>query len=639
MNSEDIKNSELGIFAERFATIRLNEEKSHIGKDKIFVYIGNQKKIYLSVTFEKGKDLQEMKLYVNTSAKDFATIISTVPQVVENGEIEIDLSPQIVFKSKKIIIRATLPYHREATYEIEIECREKKNPPVRLSFKPNKNEQERITVYKDCPPTKIGELTVKCLDKDGEVVLKKEKYKSLNLINDLIINQGSDSIFSLKQQNEGENKESLGLGETVVFDVIIKPNENTEIGEKELSFECFTKKSTDIPKILLKEKKPEDLPKLCFDSVLNIVYPIDKSIINAGTLSIKLPITEKGKYKRENGCLIFDNNYFYFFDVEKHNEYRKKKQCLEEEVFLAERNKSEVREQIAILESVLSEKSKNSNQDELVNLRAEMTSLRCKYEELSKLCSIGLDRLEEFESNQRHSFYLKTWNVNESKSPICIYFNAFEYFGKVENILEQSFPVIIPMKYKDANVDTEPVPIDIENGEFTVNQYEALPDLSLVFSDSKGCDYPVEFDESNNAEIRIANEIRYSQAMLRLPAGKKFTLKFKNQQKICTPDKSVNISELRSDKDFILIASQAPYCIHNGGKEESIDIKIDWRRLTGGCSSFSISGKIDDESFTIKVFCNIYETISTNWRSLDLGTSAIVLAEMHREDICDISNR
>ena len=341
------------------------------------------------------------------------------------------------------------------------------------------------------------------------------------------------------------------------------------INELHFSFKCCGKNSK-LQTLHIKDQLPQNRPTVQFAKCEPLFYPIEDVVIKVGTIDVEpVALNEKKQYARTNGTLLFDSNSHFYF-------------------------------------------SKENDENTAVSIKRESLEM-------------GKDK---------NSLYSQEITIDDAcKSSISIYFDVCKYNNNVQNLTEETITVELPLKYKDDNVDIEPVSIEAVPNTFIINQYEALPELAITLVDSKGFEYQVVFDEFNNAEVRVSNEIRYSLAMLSLPPGKKFSLILKNQQRICIPDNVITITEIESDKEFISVDFKKPCCIHNGGKEVTIDIKVDWSKIVGGCSCFNISGKLDGKPFTIKVCCPVYEIVTTNWRSLDLGTSAIVLSEMRRDNI------
>lgn len=552
--------NQIVLTAPSFAKINNGERRS------VTIYSGNKETIELPLEITKESGASNVGICLKP-ADNGITEIDTATTTnypfahkSKDYSIKINVAPIEVGK-KDVSVCASAPYHKDASCVITINCKEKKTPKIKFSFKPSsivkgKDNDSKFILYHDCIEERIGELTLQCCAEQGVPKPRKEHYKLVNLESDLILLSGNHTCIHLTQKgDQKDHKTSLSIGESVSFDVIVEPVKSDIIGEINLSFKCFNDQANNIPKIIIKEKVPEDIPAFSFNPESGIIFPVNQELIKVGTISIQLPEQSNGKYKRENGSIYFDENSHFYFSNE------------------------------------LGEKQEHSR---LIN------------------------RLEKIET-------------------VPVYFDANQYFDCTQNI-EKEETIQLHLKYKDENVDKEliPVPVDSEKWEFVVKPYPAEPILKMVLVDAKGREKGILFDDSSNAVVEIADGIQYTQAMLCLPPGRKFKLKVKNSQTICLPKKYIKLSEIKSDKEFILIDANDEYCIYNGGNEETIDIRIDWGKIRGECSGFNVFGKIDDKPFVISVRCLIYEKIATNWRSLDLGTSAVVLAKMHRDNISTV---
>lgn len=216
-----------------------------------------------------------------------------------------------------------------------------------------------------------------------------------------------------------------------------------------------------------------------------------------------------------------------------------------------------------------------------------------------------------------------------------VYFDVCSHFNNIDNIKDPSVQIGVPLLYSD-NIDQSPVNV-LNNEGITIYQYPAEPILNIILHQKS--DEKVVFDNNSMATMQI-QDIKYTQFLKE--QGKKylFSIYIENEQIIEFPEKKLSIKYATPDRNYIQLEHIFPFDISNNSKREEIKAYIDWKQFDAdNYDGFNIAIGIDDKEMTIHFDCTIEEKITSEWYSLDLGTSAIVMAKMSNGTISTIPLR
>lgn len=233
-------------------------------------------------------------------------------------------------------------------------------------------------------------------------------------------------------------------------------------------------------------------------------------------------------------------------------------------------------------------------------------------------------------------FFDKGGNANSSpclNSSVDVFFDAYNYFNHIANLNEEIVEVPLSLLYKDDNVNTENIDIDVQDGTFDILQYDAQPIFKAFFVvNARKKKIELNFIE-RQATIALDDIVKYSEKKKTLPPGEKYSIVFSNVQRISIPSNKIDINAICSDSDFVAIGGEKSFSLKNGDDDRICPVKIVWSNLNGSYDGFGITFNINNQEYAIHVKCSIFEDITSDWTSLDLGTSAIVMAKMSRNEM------